>query len=81
MSLPVALSPEAEADLDEAAAWHEQQSAGLGVELVAEVRDALGRVGDHPEAYSEVRSGIRRAPVRRFAYGGYSTGCARIGSR
>ena len=29
MTLPALLSPEAEADLDDAAAWHERQSAGL----------------------------------------------------
>ena len=40
MTLPVVLSPEAEADLDDAAGWHERQSDGLGKELVAEVRNA-----------------------------------------
>lgn len=69
MTLPTLLSPEAEADLDEAANWHERQSAGLGVELVSEVRNALIRVGDQPEAYPELRPGVRRAQVRRFSYG------------
>ncbi len=69
MTLPAVLSPEAEADLDEAAAWHQMQSPGLGAELVSEVRNALVRVGDHPEAYPEVRQGVRRAQVRRFSYG------------
>jgi plasmid stabilization system protein ParE len=69
MTLPAALSPEAEADLDEAAAWYERQSAGLGVELVSEVRNALTRIGDQPEAYPELRTGVRRAQVRRFSYG------------
>ncbi len=69
MTLPALLSPEAEADLDEAASWHERQSAGLGAELVNEVRNALVRVGDQPETYAELRPGVRRAQVRRFSYG------------
>ncbi len=69
MTLPALLSPEAEADLKEAANWHERQSAGLGAELVSEVRNALVRVGDQPEAYPQLRPGVRRAQVRRFSYG------------
>ena len=41
MTLPAVLLPEAEADLDDAAAWHERQSDGLGVELVSEVELAF----------------------------------------
>ncbi len=69
MTLPALLSPEAEADLDDAARWHEWQSAGLGTELVNEVRKALIRVGDQPQAYPELRPGVRRAQVQRFSYG------------
>ena len=69
MSLPSVLSPEAEADLEEAAVWHEQQSEGLGAELVSEVRNTLVRVGDQPEAYPELRPGMRRVQVKRFSYG------------
>ena len=59
MTLPAVLSPEAEADLDDAAAWHERQADGLGKELVTEVRNALVRVGDQPEGYPELRPGVR----------------------
>ena len=69
MSLLVVLTAEAEADLDEAAQWYEQWSAGLGVELVARVRDTLARIGDNPDLYPDVHNGIRRAPGRRFPYG------------
>jgi len=69
MTLSAVLSPEAEADLEDAAVWHERQSAGLGAQLVAEVRNALTRVGDQPEAYPELRPGVRRVQVRRFSYG------------
>jgi plasmid stabilization system protein ParE len=69
MSLPVILTAEAEAELDEAAQWYEQRSAGLGVDLVARVRDTLSQIGDTPELYPEVHNDIRRAAVRRFPYG------------
>ena len=69
MTLPAMLSPEAEADLDEAVSWHERQSSGPCVELVGKARNALIGVGDQPEAYPELRPGVRRAQVRRFSYG------------
>ena len=69
MSLPVVLTAEAEADLDDAVQWYERRSAGLGVDLVAKVRQTLARVGGNPDLYPEVESGVRRAPVRRFPYG------------
>ncbi|MCE9531385.1 MAG: type II toxin-antitoxin system RelE/ParE family toxin [Planctomycetes bacterium] len=69
MNFPANFSPQAEADLDEAASWHERQSAGLGVELVREVRNTLIQVGSQPNAYPEMRPGVRRAQVRRFSYG------------
>jgi len=69
MSLPTMLSPMAEADMDEAASWHERQPAGLDVDLVSEVRNALIHVGDQPDAYPELRPGVRRVQVRRFSYG------------
>lgn len=47
MSLPTELSPEAEADLEDAAVWHEGQSDGLGAELVSEVRNTVARSRGH----------------------------------
>jgi hypothetical protein len=48
MTLPALLSPEAEADLDEAAGWYERKLAGLGAQMVGEVRNELVRMGDFP---------------------------------
>jgi toxin ParE1/3/4 len=69
MSVAVVLNAEAEADLEEAALWYEDRSAGLGVRLVSRVHEALARIGENPDLYPEVHAGIRRAPVRRFPYG------------
>ena len=68
MSLPAILSAEAEADLDEAAMWYEQQRAGLGVDLVARVRSTLGQIGSTPELYAVIQDDVRRVPVKKFPY-------------
>jgi plasmid stabilization system protein ParE len=69
MSLPVFLTAEAEADLDEAALWYEGRSAGLGSDLVARVRATLDKISDTPALYPELHAGLRRAAVKRFPYG------------
>lgn len=69
MTLPVILTAEAEADLDEAAQWYERRSPGLGVELVARVRTVSDAIGGNPDLYGVVHADLHRAPVRRFPYG------------
>src|SRR5262249_40215702 len=69
MSLPVVLTAQAEADLDEAAEWYEQRSVGLGIKLVAQARAVFSRIWDNPNLYSEVHERSRRASVRRLRYG------------
>ena len=69
MSVVVRLTDEAEADLNEAALWYETRSAGLGVEFIVEVREAMQRISTNPMLYGEIELNLRRAPVRRFPYG------------
>src|SRR5437867_1185675 len=68
MSLPVVLNADAEADLDAAAQWYEQQQTGLGTDLVAEVRNTLNRISQLPRMNLVVHRDLRRALVRRFPY-------------
>ena len=68
MSLPVVLTPEAEADLEEAAQWYERRAEGLGKDLVVRVRDLLQRIRATPQMFPEVAAGVRRGPVKRFPY-------------
>ena len=67
------LVAEPRADLDVAAAfeWYEGEQAGLGREFLDELRAAYDRVADGPLQYQHLRSGIRRALVRRFPYAVY----------
>ncbi len=67
MNLPVVLTPEAQAEFDEAADWYEQQ-AGLGSAFTANVRDVLNRIAGMPLLHQVVYKDIRRGIVRRFPY-------------
>ncbi len=67
------LIAEPQADLDIAAAveWYEKEQAGLGQEFLAELRTTYDRVAHAPLQYQHLRSGIRRALLRRFPYAVY----------
>lgn len=67
------LVAEPRADLDIAAAfeWYEREQAGLGQEFLTELRATYDRVADAPLQYQHLRSGIRRALLRRFPYAVY----------
>jgi plasmid stabilization system protein ParE len=67
------LVAEPRVDLDVAAAydWYEKERAGLGREFLDELRATYNRIADGPLKYQHLRSGIRRALVRRFPYGVY----------
>lgn len=67
------LVAEPRADLDVAATfdWYEHEQPGLGHEFLDELRATYGRVADGPLTYQHLRSGIRRALVRRFPYAVY----------
>ena len=69
MSLPLIITPEAEADLAEARAWYEGKRVGLGEEFVLCVEAGLEHIRRAPEAAPAVRPGVRRVVVRRFPYG------------
>ena len=62
------LNPEAQADLEEAFAWYEEQRLGLGSEFFAEVARVLARIEAAPLQYGVIQGETRRAVVRRFPY-------------
>ncbi len=67
------LVAEPRADLDVVATfdWYEKEQSGLGYEFLSELRATYDRVADGPLQYQHLRSGIRRALVRRFPYAVY----------
>ena len=67
------LVAESRVDLDVGAAfaWYENEQAGLGLDFLNELRAAYDRIADGPFKYQDLRSGIRRALLRRFLYAVY----------
>lgn len=66
---PFILHREAESELDEAIAHYETQRPGLGIELLSEVEQAIGRIQEHPRMFARYGSrGLRKCPIRRFPY-------------
>lgn len=64
------IRPEAEADMTEAALWYEQREAGLGMELIEEIRAAIRRGVESPPSCPCLRKtpDVRRVLVKRFPY-------------
>ena len=65
------IEPQAFSDINEAAAWYETQSSGLGVEFVWEIDRAIGKVQDNPRFFPEVYRDVRRVLPNKFPYAIY----------
>lgn len=63
--------PRADLDVEAAFEWYESERPGLGVEFLDELRAAYDRIAAGPLKYQALRSGIRRALLRRFPYAVY----------
>ena len=60
--------PLAEADVQEAFAWYEEQAQGLGHEFLRALDVCYATIERWPESYPVVYRGFRRALLRRFPY-------------
>lgn len=69
MDLPLLIRSEAEADIDEAYRWYEDQQEGLGAEFVKVLEDAFAKIRTHPEMYPLVHRNARRLLIPKFPYG------------
>jgi toxin ParE1/3/4 len=63
--------PAADLEVEAALTWHQNERAGLGLEFLDELRSPMVEIADGPHKYRELRSGIRRALLRRFPYAVY----------
>jgi plasmid stabilization system protein ParE len=59
----------AEAEIAEALLYYDQQSSGLGAELLLEYDAAVKRITTQPEAWRQIGPNSRRCLLRRFPYG------------
>ena len=65
----IIVRPEAEAEVQQAFDWYEEQSKGLGLEFLRAMEACLSGVTRNPLAYTVVTvPNVRRTVVRRFPY-------------
>jgi toxin ParE1/3/4 len=66
---PVVVHRDAEAELDAAIAWYENQREGLGIALQSKVEDAIKRIQTNPKRHAKHKGqDIRKCRVKRFPY-------------
>lgn len=70
MTRRLIVRPEAEADITRAAIWYEDREQGLGQEVLSEIRAAISRALENPEAFTRLRErpNVHRVLVHRFPY-------------
>lgn len=68
MTRRLVVSPEAEADIEEAAQWYLERSRELSSAFSEMVERAVSSVADHPFRYRKIQEEVRRAPLDRFPY-------------
>ncbi len=56
-------------ELEDAVAYYNQQSEGLGYQFAVEVQKTLQRIAEFPEAWPALSERTRRCRLRRFPYG------------
>ncbi len=65
---PIAISPAAAQDLDDAYFWYERKKRGLGVRFLASINVTLRSIQRTPAGYQSVYQNYRKAVVRVFPY-------------
>ncbi len=68
MAYKLQVNRRAEADVEEAVAWYEKQSYGLGIELLIEFLALTDSIAQHPTHYLLKHPPYRRALMKKFPY-------------
>ena len=63
--------PLAEADLEDAARWYEDERAGLSERFLSDVDRTIARIRERPYAFVAVSGDVRRALLHTFPYAVY----------
>jgi hypothetical protein len=63
MRFPLALRPQAQSELADAAIWYESQRAGLGDDFVSEVENVFDKISKQPDRYPLVHADIRLSQI------------------
>jgi plasmid stabilization system protein ParE len=67
--MKIAFLPAAQAELDDAFSWYEEQAVGLGYEFLGELDQSLRLISTYPLIQPQINMKIRRCLVNRFPYG------------
>ena len=65
------IRPLAEADLEDAAQWYEEERAGLAGRFLSDVDETFVRIRERPLQFPEISSDVRRALLHTFPYAVY----------
>lgn len=68
MNRPLILRPAAEADIEDAFRWYEEQRPGLGAEFLLAVEAGPAAIEREPERVAPYHRQARRVLLRRFPY-------------
>jgi hypothetical protein len=62
------VGPLAEADLEQAASWYDEDQTGLGSRFLGDVDQVFGRIRERPQQFPVVSGDTRRALLHTFPY-------------
>jgi plasmid stabilization system protein ParE len=65
------IRPLAEADLEDAARWYEEERAGLAGRFLSDADKTFVRIRERPLQFPEISSNVRRALLHTFPYAVY----------
>ena len=64
----IIFSKYANLELDDAVNFYELEFSGLGIRFKNEIKKAVMRISEYPQAYSVERNEIRRCVLHKFPY-------------
>ena len=59
----------AQSEVDDAVAWYNSQSRGLGIQFLDDIDRTIRRIAAYPLSSVEIEQGLRRCLLSRFPYG------------
>ena len=60
--------PEAKREIEESAIWYDEQSYGLGLEFLCEIKNTESHIVKNSELYPVYEAGTRRCIMHRFPF-------------
>ena len=59
----------AQSEVDDAVAWYDSQSRGLGIQFLDDIDRVIRRIAAYPLSSMEIEQDLRRCLLSRFPYG------------